>query len=74
MAGPDHLARRENELLDFCRPAGEIYAGEQHVRLMGGVRSIREVTGKELRIEVAVHILSAGYGVIPNPGWSHLTS
>lgn len=64
-AGPDHLTRRENELSDFCRTAGDIYAGEQHLRLMRGVRSMREVTGKELRIEVAVDVLSAGYGLIP---------
>jgi len=49
----------------FCRTAGEIYTGEQHVRLMRGVQAIRASGGEESRIDVQVRILSAGHGMIP---------
>lgn len=41
------------------RPAGTLYSGEQHVRLMRGVRAAREQGA-----EVSVSILSAGDGVV----------
>jgi hypothetical protein len=41
-------------------PAGEMYTGEQHVRLMRGVRAARAAG-----VRVDVWILSAGYGLIP---------
>lgn len=41
-------------------PAGEMYTGEQHVRLMRGVKAARAAG-----VEVEVWILSAGYGLIP---------
>ncbi len=61
-AGAEHLARREKELADCCRTAGEIYNGEQHARLMRGVTALREAKPKD---KVDLHVLSAGYGVIP---------
>jgi hypothetical protein len=61
-AGAKHIARREKELKDLCRPAGEIYTGEQHVRLMRGVEAFRAGKKKD---PVKLHVLSAGYGVIP---------
>ena len=61
--GASHLARRERELKDSLMLAGEIYTGEQHVRLMRGVKAFREVVGGDgARLEL--NILSAGYGII----------
>lgn len=64
-AGAKHLVRRERELTDCCRTAGEIYTGEQHLRLMRGVVGFREDESGKAKNEVKLHILSAGYGVIP---------
>jgi hypothetical protein len=64
-SGPKHLARREKELAKSCRTAGEIYTGEQHVRLMRGVSAIRTAGKPKSGNELTLHILSAGYGVIP---------
>jgi hypothetical protein len=64
-AGVAHVTKRENEIADYCRPAGEIYTGEQHLRLMRGVRTMRESGSGKSKNEVNLHILSAGYGVIP---------
>jgi hypothetical protein len=64
-AGAKHVAKREKEIADFCRAAGEIYTGEQHLRLMRGVAAMRDAGGGKSKNEVNLHILSAGYGVIP---------
>jgi hypothetical protein len=55
------LRDREAELADFACPAGELYTGQQHLRLMEGVRIIRNVLGDSA---LDVSILSAGYGLI----------
>jgi hypothetical protein len=60
-SGPKHVAQREKELKQLCRTAGEIYTGEQHVRLIRGVEAVRN----EKKDRVELHVLSAGYGVIP---------
>jgi queuine/archaeosine tRNA-ribosyltransferase len=57
--GPKHVQARERELKDMLTPAGEIYTGEQHVRLMRGVE-----TARAAGIDCTVAILSAGYGFI----------
>jgi hypothetical protein len=58
----DALAAREDRLGE-CRVAAEsMYTGQQHVRLMDGVRRFREGHGEE---SVDLWILSAGYGLIP---------
>ena len=57
--GKSHVRRREVELAQYMRPAGMLYAGEQHVRLMRGVEAAREQGA-----EISVTILSAGYGVV----------
>ncbi len=64
-AGAKHVAKREKEIADSCRTAGEIYTGEQHLRLMRGVAAMREAGSGKSKHEVNLHILSAGYGVIP---------
>ena len=62
--GADHVAEREKELKDSLRTAGEIYSGEQHVRLMRGVASTRSSLDSGPST-IELHILSAGYGLIP---------
>jgi hypothetical protein len=64
-SGPGHVARRERQLAGYCRTAGEIYTGEQHVRLMRGVQAMRRSGGGKAKNDIHVRILSAGYGVIP---------
>ncbi len=59
--GGAHLKHREKELEDLARTAGEIYSGEQHVRLMRGVAELR----KSGKATVDLFVLSAGYGLIP---------
>ena len=58
--GAAHIAKREKELKDLLRTAGEIYSGDQHVKLMAGVDQARQ-SGHEIDL----HVLSAGYGLIP---------
>jgi len=58
--GHPHVAKREKELKKFLRTAGEIYSGDQHLKLMGGVAQARK-SG----LEIDLHVLSAGYGLIP---------
>ena len=60
-SGNAHVAAQEKELGDLCRKAGEMYTGEQHVRLMRGIEALRS----KKALQVDLHILSAGYGLIP---------
>lgn len=60
-AGPAHLASRELGLPAI--PAEDLYAGLQHIRLMGGIRAVR--AHPERGWSVDLHILSAGYGLVP---------
>lgn len=53
---------REDNLAEFQTAAEDLYTGQQHVRLMRGVREIRERLGPD---SVELWILSAGYGLIP---------
>ena len=59
--GKTHVTKREKELKDLLRSAGEMYSGEQHVRLMRGVEESRK-SGKD---QIHLYVLSAGYGLIP---------
>jgi hypothetical protein len=59
--GGAHLKGREKELKAFAQPAGAIYTGQQHVRLMRGIEAVKG--GKSISVDL--HILSAGYGMIP---------
>ena len=59
--GHAHVAKREKELKELLRSAGEIYSGDQHVRLMRGVGETRSA-GKD---QIVLHVLSAGYGLTP---------
>ena len=59
--GGAHLKGREKELKAYALPAGEIYTGQQHVRLMRGIEAVKDVKSQSIDL----HILSAGYGMIP---------
>lgn len=59
--GVGHVKRRERQLAAVLTPAEELYSGQQHVRLMRGVRALRE-SGT---FTVDLWILSAGYGLVP---------
>lgn len=56
--GLAHVAERERELADLLTPAQDLYTGQQHVRLMRGVRGVQQH-------QVDLWILSAGYGIVP---------
>lgn len=58
--GGAHLAQRERSI--GCEPmaAEDFYRGEQHLRLMRGVKAARQ-----RGIDCRVWIVSAGYGLIP---------
>jgi hypothetical protein len=58
---PDAFAERERELAEWNTNAEDLYTGQQHLRLMDGVRGVRESLGAE---NVELFILSAGYGLI----------
>lgn len=55
------LTDQEVELASYACPAGEMYTGAQHLRLMEGVKALRQALGSTV---VDVKILSAGYGLI----------
>ena len=55
------LAQREKELEQYKTPAGDIYTGMQHQRLMEGIKTLRDTYGNSI---VDLYIVSAGYGLI----------
>ena len=64
--GPAHVATREARVKNLMRSAEDIYTGQQHVRLMRGVKAFRDAqvaTGEAHSIDL--HVLSAGYGLVP---------
>jgi len=61
-AGKEVVASKEATVTEFMLPAGEMYTGQQHVRLMRGGEAFREKAGKKASIDLWV--LSAGYGLI----------
>jgi hypothetical protein len=55
------LREREKELAQFSCPAGQLYTGVQHKRVMSGINRLRFVFDPHL---IKVRILSAAYGLI----------
>lgn len=55
------LSAREEELKSYRLPAGQMYMGQQHLRLMEGIDILRAAYGREV---VDLYIVSAGYGLI----------
>lgn len=53
------LQKLEKKLEQYSLPAAEMYTGQQHLKLLEGVKIIRESSKK-----VDIAIISAGYGVI----------
>ncbi len=61
--GAKHVRAGEKRMQEYLLPSGQMYTGQQHVRLMRGVESFRENCGKD--DEIDLWVLSAGYGLIP---------
>jgi len=59
---PAQFKPLEGRLAEFRTRAEDLYTGQQHVRLMEGVRDLRGARGAD---SVDLWILSAGYGLIP---------
>lgn len=57
----ERLSRREKELAEYVCPAGEMYTGMQHLRLMEGIQTLRKHFGENVS---DVYVVSAGYGLI----------
>lgn len=65
--GAEHLKEKEKDLAAFLRPAEAMYTGQQHIRLMRGIRSLREQNQYNASpIKLDLWIVSAGYGIIPS--------
>ena len=62
LANPQAFYEKEDSLKEFRTPAEDIYTGQQHIRLMKGVKGFRDKFGKE---SIDLWILSAGYGLMP---------
>ena len=56
--GSAHVQEREVALADCLTPARDLYRGQQHVRLMRGVKGVAG------RLETHLQVVSAGYGLI----------
>jgi hypothetical protein len=64
-SGGEHLAAREKELASLLRPAEQMYTGQQHVRLLRGLRAWQKAhEGNGVGHTVSLFILSAGYGLL----------
>ena len=59
--GEEHIAQLEKRWDSFLCPAEELYTGGQHQRLMQAVNYVRS----RGNLNIDLHILSAGYGLIP---------
>ncbi|GAB5550250.1 MAG: hypothetical protein SangKO_100100 [Sandaracinaceae bacterium] len=59
-AGEEHVAARHADLADHLTPARDLYTGQQHLRLLRGVRSVEE----QGDLTVDLRIVSAGYGLV----------
>lgn len=57
----EKLKKRTLELAEYSTTAGEMYTGQQHLKLMEGIRYLRSNFGDD---SVSVKILSAGYGLL----------
>ncbi len=59
---PERLRRKEAALQRYQLPAFRMYTGQQHLAVIHGVRVLRT---RYQRDAVALQILSAGYGLVP---------
>ncbi|MBO3459109.1 hypothetical protein G7B40_011880 [Aetokthonos hydrillicola Thurmond2011] len=58
---PEKLKARSLTLSEFACPAGQMYTGLQHLRVMEGINILRGCLGEKA---VDLKIISAGYGLI----------
>lgn len=63
LAGDAHIAVRERDLKNLLTPAEDLYSGQQHVRLMRAVRTLRRRDDAD-GLTIDLRILSAGYGLV----------
>jgi hypothetical protein len=64
--GPFHVARRMEELAHLLTPAEALYSGQQHLRLMRGIKHFRQTrSAAATSTTLDLWILSAGYGWVP---------
>ena len=56
------FSKREAELEQFRTPAGDLYTGQQHIRLLKGIGEFKSKAGDESSIDL--WIVSAGYGLV----------
>lgn len=61
--GCAHVRSREAGLAELMRPAEELYTGQQHLRLMRGVTTLRNRRSAP-SAKIDLFILSAGYGLV----------
>src|SRR4051812_42194422 len=61
--GAEHVAARQSELSQVLTPAGTLYTGQQHKRLMRGVRQFRTTRSDQGDV-IDLCIVSAGYGLV----------
>lgn len=59
--GATHVQERERQLKAKLTAAEDLYSGMQHARLMRGIEAARRQAG----LDVDLHIVSAGYGLVP---------
>ena len=60
---PAYVKQREQMLQDLITPAGEIYTGLQHVRLMRGVQTFQQQSaGKPATDNALINALGPGMG------------
>ena len=64
-AGSEHIAAMEMPFSGGMIPAEDLYTGQQHARLMRGVKAFREAhRANGVGPTLDLHILSAGYGLV----------
>lgn len=61
--GQEHVRRREASMSALRRLAREMYTGDQHTRLMEGIKAV--MATEPVALTVDLWIVSAGYGLIP---------
>lgn len=61
VVGKNAFHRREKALAAYRLPAGEMYTGQQHVRLLRGIELMRKACPE---VSIDLKIVSAGYGLI----------
>jgi hypothetical protein len=62
--GQDHVPSRLRARVDDLVAAEDLYAGDQHTRLMAGVRAFRELWPEGSPHVLDLRIVSPGYGLI----------